>query len=92
MSSSPPPSRQKTSEQGLAIQQEVDSKEAQKPSSSPEHTAMQAGIREYPTEFVAQHHPSPGESGKYVQRPCMMRRDTKDRTSSSTRSRSLRWR
>ena len=61
MSSPRPPSRPKASEEGLAIQQEVDSKEAKKPSSPPRHSAMQAGIRDYPTEFVAQHHAKPGE-------------------------------
>src|SRR5882757_1560412 len=50
-----------TQQQGRKIQREIDATEA-KPSntSKKEPKAMQAGTREYPTEFPAQHHAKPG--------------------------------
>jgi hypothetical protein len=50
----------RTSEEGRAIQKEVDTLEAGKMSAI-EPKPMQAGTREYPTEFLPQHHAKPGE-------------------------------
>jgi NAD(P)-dependent dehydrogenase (short-subunit alcohol dehydrogenase family) len=50
-----------TQQQGRKVQREIDAIEA-KPSNSSkkEPAAMQAGTREYPTEFPPQHHAKPG--------------------------------
>jgi hypothetical protein len=54
-----------TQQQGRKIQREIDAIESGASNDNKkEHKAMQAGTREYPTEFPAQHHAKPGlESG-----------------------------
>jgi hypothetical protein len=50
-----------TQQQGRKIQREIDALEAGASNDSKkEPKAMQAGTREYPTEFPAQHHAKPG--------------------------------
>ena len=55
------PRAEAAEQQGRKIQREIDAAEA-KPSneSKKEPKPMQAGMREYPTEFPAQHHAKPG--------------------------------
>ncbi|HVY12856.1 MAG TPA: SDR family oxidoreductase [Alphaproteobacteria bacterium] len=53
---------EKTAQQGLKIQREIDEAETRQPSnqSKKQPQAMQAGMREYPTEFAPQHLAKPG--------------------------------
>jgi NAD(P)-dependent dehydrogenase (short-subunit alcohol dehydrogenase family) len=54
-----------TQEQGREIQREIDALEAKAANDSTEAPkAMQAGAREYPTEFPEQHHAKPGSENQ----------------------------
>jgi len=58
----------RAAKEGRAIQKEVDALEAGK-TSRIEPKPMQAGAREYPTEFLPQHHAKPGEEKNIAPAP-----------------------
>jgi hypothetical protein len=57
------PRAEATQQQGRKIQREIDALESGA-ANEKEPKAMQAGAREYPTEFPAQHHAKPGHESE----------------------------